>query len=200
MKSIKSVAIAAAMLLVTVSCAKKEAEEVKAEDPQKAVGEMVIRYVDVDSLLANYNLAKDVNEHILRLNGQFDQAQQQRASEIQKFAGEVERKYKSNGYLTEESFNVDQQKLNKMQNDAQNYLGNLQATYQKEMDGLQKQLNDSVESYISIYAKENGIDMVVRKSAALGATLYANEKFDVTKSVISGLNKRYTKVEKAESK
>ena len=40
------------------------------------------------------------------------------------------------------------------------------------------------------YAKKKGFDMVLRKSA----TLFIDEKYDVTKEVIDGLNKRYNKV------
>ena len=40
------------------------------------------------------------------------------------------------------------------------------------------------------YAKKKGFDMVLRKSA----TLFIDEKYDVTNEVIEGLNKRYNKV------
>ena len=153
---------------------------------------MKIRYIDEDSLLSKYNLAKDLSESNLKLSNQYDAAQQQRATEINKFAGEVQRKYKNNGYLTEESFNVDQQKLNKMQVDAQNYLGRLQRDIENQVLQNNIQLNDSVNNYLKIYAKEKGYDMIIRKSAAF----FINDKYNVTDEVVEALNKRYNKVEK----
>ena len=105
----------------------------------------------------------------------------------------MQRKYKNNGYLTEESFNVDQQKLNKMQADAQNYLGRLQRDIENQVVQNNIQLNDSVNNFLKVYAKQKGFDMILRKSAAF----YINDKFDVTAEVVEALNKRYTKVEKS---
>lgn len=176
------------------SCAesKKEsgaaaAAEVKSETPQ-----MVIRYIDEDSLLAQYNLAKDINEAMLRRSNQFDSEQQRRARDIQKLAGDIENKYKSNGYLTQESFNADQNKLAKMQSDAENYLARLQRDIQSEMLQNQIQLNDSINNFLKAYCKEKGFDAVLRKTA----TFYMDSKYEVTSEVVEGLNKRYNKVEK----
>lgn len=181
-------------IVAMCSCNGNKSERTKAEAPEAgvAVGSMTIRYIDEDSLLSKYNLAKDLNEAMLRRSNQFDAAQQQRANEINKFGSEVQRKYQNNGYLTEESFNVDQQKLNKMQADAQDYLGRLQRDIQNELQQNNIQLNDSINNFLKIYVKEKGIDVVVRKTA----TFYFDSKYDVTDEVVEGLNKRYTKVEK----
>lgn len=189
-------ALLAACVVMFASCGqteKKGSNEKSATTEKAESGDlMTIRYIDEDSLLSKYNLAKDLSESNLKLSNQLDAAQQQRATEINKFAGEVQRKYKNNGYLTEESFNVDQQKLNKMQSDAQNYLGRLQRDIENQVVQNNIQLNDSVNNYLKIYAKEKGYDLILRKSAAF----YINDKYNVTDEVVEALNKRYNKVEK----
>lgn len=190
-----SVFALAASMMMAASCSQTEKTTTPAnpEAGNAAVtSEMKIRYIDEDSLLAKYNLAKDLSESNLKLSNRFDAAQQQRANEINKFGSEVERKYKNNGYLTEESFNVDQQKLNKMQVDAQNYLAKLQREIESEVIQNNIQLNDSVNNYLKIYAKEKGYDMILRKSAAF----FIDSKYEVTEEVVNNLNERYTKVEK----
>ena len=142
--------------------------------------------------MAQYNLAKDINEAMLRRQNQFDAAQQQRSNEITKFGNAMQQKYKNNGYLTEESFNADQNKLQKMQNDAQSYLGNLQQSIQNELNQSQVQLLDSIDNFMKEYAQKKGYDLILRKSA----TLFVDPKYDVTDEVVEGLNKRYNKVEK----
>jgi outer membrane protein len=180
---------AAVVMMAATSCNEKQvAEAPKAGGP--ALENLKIRYIDEDSIMANYNLAKDINEAMLRRQNQFDAAQKQRGNEISKFGNAMQQKYQNNQYLTEEAFNADQAKLQKMQADAENYLASLQQSIQNELNQSQIQLLDSIDNFMKDYAKKKGFDMVLRKSA----TLYIDEKYDVTKEVVEGLNKRYNKV------
>ncbi len=181
--------LATVLLMAATSCNEKQATEApKAGGP--ALENLKIRYIDEDSIMANYNLAKDINEAMLRRQNQFDAAQKQRGNEISKFGNAMQQKYQNNQYLTEEAFNADQAKLQKMQADAENYLASLQQSIQNELNQSQIQLLDSIDNFMKDYAKKKGFDMVLRKSA----TLYIDEKYDVTNEVIEGLNKRYNKV------
>ncbi len=185
--------LVAACAVALTSCNEKPKETKPAASmPQAAMEKMTIRYVDEDSIMNNYNLAKDINEAMLRRQNQFDAAQTQKGNEINKFGTAMQQKLKTNGYLTEDSYKADEAKLQKMQNDAQNYLGNLQQSIQNELLQSQTQLMDSINNFMNEYAKQKGYDMVLRKSA----TLYIDSKYDVTKEVIDGLNKRYNKVAK----
>ena len=182
--------LAVAVMMAVTSCnGNSDAEAPKTADG-KSIETLKIRYIDEDSILANYNLAKDINEAMLRRQNQFDAAQKQRGNEISKFGSAMQQKYQNNQYLTEEAFNADQAKLQKMQADAENYLANLQQSIQNELNQSQTQLLDSIDKFMKDYAKKKGFDMVLRKSA----TLYIDEKYDVTNEVIEGLNKRYNKV------
>ena len=179
----------AVVMMAATSCNEKQvAEAPKASGP--ALENLKIRYIDEDSIMANYNLAKDINEAMLRRQNQFDAAQKQRGNEISKFGNAMQQKYQNNQYLTEEAFNADQAKLQKMQADAESYLASLQQSIQNELNQSQIQLLDSIDNFMKDYAKKKGFDMVLRKSA----TLFIDEKYDVTKEVIEGLNKRYNKV------
>ena len=185
-----------ALMLLAVACNDKPQKQ---SAPANATGnaattmeKMTIRYVDDDSIMANYNLAKDINEAMLRKQNQYDAAQQQRSNDINKFADQMQTKYKNNGYLTEESFNADQATLAKKQREAESYLGNLQQNMQNELSQSQQQLIDSIDNFMKDYAKQKGYDMIIRKSA----TLFIDPKYDVTNDVVEGLNKRYNKVAK----
>mgnify|MGYP002853199081 CR=1 FL=1 len=184
-----------AVMLLAVSCNNKPAKpaaDAAVNGGENAIENMTIRYIDEDSILSNYNLAKDINEAMLRRQNQFDAAQTQRSNQINKFGAEMQNKYRNNGYLTEESYNADAAKLQKMQSDAQNYLATLQQSIESELAQSQIQLQDSITNFMKDFAREKGYTMVLRKSA----TVYIDEKYDVTAEVIEGLNKRYTKVEK----
>jgi len=182
--------LATMMVLAATSCNEKQAAEAPKAVNGASLENLKIRYIDEDSIMANYNLAKDINEAMLRRQNQYDAAQKQRAADISKFGNAMQQKYQNNQYLTEEAFNADQAKLQKMQADAENYLGNLQQSIANELNQSQAQLLDSIDNFLKDYAKTKGYDMVLRKSA----TLFIDEKFDVTAEVVEGLNKRYNKV------
>lgn len=152
-----------------------------------------IRYIDSDSLMAHYNLAKDFQEASMRAVSKIESARQAKAGEIQKFAAAIEQKARSNGYLSEDSYNADMQKLQKMQQDAENYLANLSRNTENELGQQQLQLNDSIENYVKLYNASKGYDAILFKAAGI----YFNPKLDITRDIIDGLNARYNKVESA---
>lgn len=161
-----------------------------ASSSDSAAPAMNIRYIDADSVAAHYNLAKDLSEMQIRTFSKLENARQSRATEIQRFGQQIEQKMRSNGYLTEDSYNADVAKFNKMQQDAQNQLANLERNAQQEMAAQQQQLNDSIESFIQIYNATKGYDAILYRAAGV----YFSPALDITAEVIEGLNARYNKV------
>ncbi len=199
MKSLARVANSM-MLVVAISFAScstnndstaKEETQSNAEIAEQATQPSLnIRYIDGDSIAAHYNLAKDFKEMSIRTYSKLENAQRSRAAEIQKFGSQIEQKMRSNGYLSEASYNADVEKLNKMQADAQSYLATLQRNAEQELMQQQIQLNDSISAFIKTYNKEHNYDAILLKSAGL----YFNPTLDITAEVIDGLNARYNKV------
>ena len=205
MKKTAFAAIALAFLTLTAtSCggdknqtpeAQKEANETTQTtatpvDPgDKFTAKTNIRYIDMDTLLTKYNLAKDVEDFVRQTTSNLEQQQRYRASEIQKFASQIEDKQRSGGYLTEESFNADMQKYQKMQYDAQNALAALQSKADEELYVQNRQLMDSIQTFLVDYNKKYHYDAILMKSAGL----YFNPSLDITQEVVEGLNARYNK-------
>lgn len=183
--------ILAATVAMT-SCGGSQAPQTVVANDSNAVATQTIniRYIDGDSIAANYNLAKDFKEASIRTMNKLENAQRAKAAEIQKFATQVEEKFRSNGYLSEASYNADVQKLNKMQSDAQAYLATLQRNAEQELTQQQMQLNDSIESFIKDYNAVHGYDAILFKNAGV----FFNPALDITGEVIEGLNARYNKV------
>lgn len=148
-----------------------------------------IRYIDGDSVLTHYQLAKDLQESTMRAVQRLDNARNSKGMEIQKFASSIEQKARSNGYLTEASYNADMQKLQKMQQDAENYLAGLSRNADNELGQQQIELNDSIEKFIKEYNASKGYDAILYKNAGV----FFNPALDITNEVIEGLNARYTK-------
>ena len=157
---------------------KSSATPASAATPADGATTINIRYIDGDSVLAHYQFAKDLQDATMRAVQRIDNARNSKGSEIQKFAASIEQKARSNGYLNEASYNADMQKLQKMQQDAENDLGQQQI-----------QLNDSIEKFIKEYNATRKYDAILYKNAGV----YFNPELDITNEVIEGLNARYTK-------
>ncbi|MBR5118101.1 MAG: OmpH family outer membrane protein [Muribaculaceae bacterium] len=166
---------------------KKEAQ--KKAQPLDPDGKIAIRYIDEDTVIKNYNLAKDFQEMATRLENEYDQAGRRLSDQITNFENNMKQKYQNNQY-TETSYNADMQKLQQMQQNAQNELAKLQESSANQMEQSQKQLNDSIDNFLKDYAAKNHYDVILKK----GAGFYMNPNLDITDEVIKELNKRYTKV------
>ncbi len=180
--------------IILASCAGNETNNAAVTNDSTATAgpSLNIRFIDGDSVTAHYNLALDFKEASIRTMSKLENAQRAKTAEIQKFASQIEQKMKSNGYLSEASYNADMQALNKKQSDAQAYLATLERNAQQEMLQQQLQLNDSVASFIKDYNAEHGYDAILFKNAGV----YFNPALDITQEVIEGLNSRYNRVEK----
>ena len=148
------------------------------------------RYVDLDSVLSNYNLAKDYNEEMLRMQSNMQSEVKRHENSLQSLATTMQNKLQNNGYLSEASYQADQQQYADMQNKAQRAVAALQNNFESTAMLAQKTVNDSIEAFIYEYNLSKGYDAIFFKAA----TIYVNPALDITQEVIEGLNARYNKV------
>ena len=137
MRKIANRVLLLAAALALVSCGQSAKEE-KVVANQEATAGLNIRYIDLDSISANYNLVKDFNEISLRTLNNLENAQRTKQQELQKRAVEIENKVRNNGYISQSTYEADMQKFQKQQRDAEIYIGKLQEQAQQEaLDHLQ---------------------------------------------------------------
>lgn len=150
-----------------------------------------IRFIDGDSVAANYNFAKDFREVQLRAMSKLDAAGQSKAQNIQNLAAQIQQKQQNNGYLSEASLNADLAKLQRMQQEAEQSMGAMQRNSEQELAALNQAVADSINNFIAEYNKIKGYDAILYRAAGV----YFNPALDITAEVIEGLNARYNKVE-----
>lgn len=146
-----------------------------------------IRYIDLDTIMEYYHLAKDVQEFTIRTYSDLEQAQRTEANKIQKEGKRIEDKVRSNGYLSQTTYEADVQGFNKMQADAQNALAARQRNAEQELAVQNQMLNDSIQNFINDYNKSKHYDAILFRAAGV----YFNPALDITKEVVEGLNSRY---------
>lgn len=189
-----AVLIAAGM----ISCSGSENKDAATASPVTAGTENAqpaainIRYVDIDSVMAAYTLSKELNEQGRKLMLDYQRMENQKRNEIQNLGASIEQKRNNNGYLSQESFDADVNSFNRKQNEAANILGAHQEKINKQLAEFDRQLNDSVRSFIEDYNSTHHYDAILYRASGL----YFNPALDITDEVIAGLNARYTPAEK----
>jgi outer membrane protein len=197
MKTITLATPALALLLLGSSCASKDAANESAKADEKPAVKVEsesfapstnIRYYNMDSVMANYDLVKKFNEANLRTMTELQNAQRSREAELNRMAANIQQKVQSNGYLTEASYNADVAELNQKQQAAQNYLGSLQNKASDESLRQQQEFLDSLNNYLATYNKTRHYDAILIYSPG---ELF-NPALDITDDIINGLNKAYS--------
>ena len=153
-----------------------------------------IVYVDLDSLMSNYNLAKDINKAMMRKEEDFKMKLNDKYKALQADQADFERKYKNNIYATPERAQEEYNRIVKKEQEIIQLEQQLTAEFEKE--GLEKNqiLRDSISQFIKEYNEQKGYDYILTK---LGENiLYANETLNITKEIVDGLNSRYAASQK----
>ncbi len=187
MKKLQIAAVALmAMSMSLVSCSDKEnatpTAELSAETPA-----LNIRYINVDTVLANYTLAKEFLAERQRVLIEYQTLENSKGNELQQEQNRIAQKYQSGGYLSEQSLQSDQQKLEQRANQTRNLLAQRQAKISQVMATQDSILNDSLRNFIRDLSRVNGITAVLDDKV----TYYIDPALDITQAVIEGLNNRY---------
>ena len=148
-----------------------------------------IAYVEVDSLMSQYQFCKD---HNLLLNQKGENAQKTLAEKqrtLQNHANALQKKYESNGFTTRDELERAQASIQKEQNDLAELADRLQSEFAMEQERINEEARDSIQSFLKKYNKTKKYDYVMIKAG--DNLLIANPKYNITNDIVKGLNKRY---------
>lgn len=188
MKKMLFLALGAAMALTACNNQEKQ-QTAKATDAEEANTGLRIAYVEVDTLMNQYQFCRDYNLVLNKKaeNIQNTLAEKQRA--LQQHYAAMQKKYESNGFTTRDELERAQNSLQKEQQnlaELEQRLGNELAA---ENAKLTEEMRDSIQMFLKTYNKSKKYDFILTKQG--DNILLANAKYDITNQVVAGLNKRY---------
>jgi outer membrane protein len=194
MKTIKKftfIATAVASLFIFAQCNSDKTAQPVATPVASADGakQLNIVYVDLDSLMNKYNLAKDINKEMMRKEEDIKMKLTEKYKVLQADQADFELKYKNNVYATPERAQSEYNRIVQMEQEIVQLEQSLTLEFEKE--GLLKNqaLRDSINKYMVEFNKDKNYDFIITK---LGENLlYANPAYDITNEVTAGLNARY---------
>ena len=174
-------------------------------DDQPAAGDtangagLKIAYVEVDSLMTQYEYCKDFTLVLQKKSNNARNTLTQKGQQLQNAMNSFQQKLNNNGFTSREQAESQQAAIQRQLNDLQqlqarreNELANETATYNEG-------LRDSLQHFLAKYNKDKKYDLILTKQG--DNILYANKRFDITADIINGLNKAYKSTfNKAEEK
>lgn len=184
-----AVVLAAVALMLTQCANKKSNAQDGTQLEASAKGKLPIAYVNVDTLLANYQFAKDANEELVK--GQEDSRLKinSRAKQLQEDAAMFESKMKNNAFLSRERAEQEQNRILAQRKELEELNQQLSNALLTKQQKFNDQLRDTVNKFLKSYAPLHHYQVVLSNSSVL----YAAESYDITKEVLQQLNTRYKK-------
>ena len=149
-----------------------------------------VAYVNVDSLLMNYNFAKDLNEALMRTEESSRASLTQKERQLNAAAQEFQRKLQNNAFLSQERAEQEQQRILKMQQEYQQMAERLGQEFALEQQKLNMELSDTVKVRLVEFNKDKGYKIIYSNTRS-DNILFADDKYDITKEVTEFLNKKY---------
>lgn len=148
-----------------------------------------IAYVEVDSLMSQYQYCKDFTEILQRKSNNARNTLNQKGQQLQSAMNNFQQKLNNNGFTSREQAESQQAAIQRQQNDLQQLQIRLENELANETATYNEGLRDSLQHFLDVYNKDKKFDIILTKQG--DNILYAAKRFDITADVINGLNKRY---------
>ena len=170
-------------------------------DEQPAAGGsttgMKIAYVEVDSLMTQYDFAKDYSVTLEKKSNNARNTLTQKGNALQAAVNNFQQKINNNGFQSREQAAGVQAAIERQQRDLQELQARLENELASETAKFNVALRDSLQNFLKAYNKDKHFDLILSKAG--DNLLWADKKFDITNDVINGLNKRYKPGKKTEA-
>ena len=168
------------------------------DQPAAASSEgLKIAYVEVDSLMTQYDFAKDYSVTLQKKSNNARNTLTQKGNALQAAMNNFQQKINNNGFQSREQAASVQNAIQRQQNDLQELQARLENELASETAKFNEALRDSLQNFLKDYNADKKFDLILSKAGdniLLGAS-----RLDITQDVINGLNKRYKPAKKSEA-
>jgi outer membrane protein len=189
-------ALAIAAMMVSCNNASSKMDEQPSSGDASASG-MKIAYVEVDSLMTQYDFAKDYSVTLEKKSNNARNTLTQKGNALQAAVNNFQQKINNNGFQSREQAAGVQAAIERQQRDLQELQARLENELASETAKFNVALRDSLQNFLKAYNKDKQFDLILSKAG--DNILMANKKYDITNDVINGLNKRYKPAKKVEA-
>ncbi|MBQ8046411.1 MAG: OmpH family outer membrane protein [Prevotella sp.] len=196
----QTVAFAAFAMLAITSCNNQpQVETANAEGEQAANVDTKIAFVEVDSIMTQYDFCKDYSLILQKKGQNIQNTLTKKQNDLEAAAAKLQQRIQRND-ITQSEYEQIQASLQKQSNDLQALNQRLSNEFQNLTETYNTALRDSIQHFLAKFNADKRYTLILSKVG--DNLLYADEALDITADVVAGLNKAYkpTKELKAEEK
>ena len=182
--------LAAAAMVALASCNNEtpKMDEKPAADAGQGGG-VKIAYVEVDSLMTQYEFCKEFTLILEKKSTNARNTLNSKGQALQSAMANFQQKLQNNGFTSREQAEGQQAAIQRQQQSLQELQARLESELATETQKYNAGLRDSLAHFLDAYNKDKKFDLILTKQG--DNILYAAKRFDITADVINGLNKRY---------
>ncbi|MDH6311315.1 outer membrane protein [Parabacteroides sp. PFB2-10] len=155
------------------------------------ISDMPIAYVNVDSLLLNYDYAKDLTELQMKSHENARLNLNTKGRELEKEAAEFQRKLNNNAFLTQERAEQEYQRIQKKNQDLQEQEQRAAMELESERIRMSETLRDTLVAQLKIFNQDKGYKVILSNTGG-DNILLADDVYDITSELIKQMNKNYS--------
>ena len=181
-------ALTLAAMMVSCNNQSPKMDEQPAAGATSASG-LKIAYVEVDSLMTQYDFAKDYSVTLQKKSNNARNTLTTKGNALQAAVNNFQQKLNNNGFTSREQAASQQAAIERQQRDLQELQARLENELASETAKFNETLRDSLQNFLKDYNKDKQFSLILTKQG--DNILLADKKFDITNDVINGLNKRY---------
>ena len=191
MKTIWKGCAALALGLLMAQCDNKQVTTPVANAPVQSVvtNGLKIAFVEVDSLLANYQFCIDLSEEMVKKEENVRATLNDKTKKLEQEQQDFQYKYENNAFTrarAEEEYN----RLMKKAQELEELKVKLAEELAIENQQNNMQLHDSIGNFIKIYNADKQFDFIISNSG-FDNLLYGNPAYNINGEILEGLNNRY---------
>ena len=183
-----SVAAIAALTMSACNNAGKM-DEKPAAAPTAAPSSLKIAFIEVDSIMTQYNFCKDYSKILEKRGNNIQSALASQEKNLEAAIKNFQNKAQNNGFKSQSEYEGQQAAIQRQQEQYVATRDRLAAELQSETDKFNAALHDSIDHFIAKYNKDKKYSMILTKQG--DNILYGDKSLDITNEVVAGLNKAY---------
>ncbi|MDO4496515.1 MAG: OmpH family outer membrane protein [Bacteroidales bacterium] len=195
----KAYVIASALAAVVLAgglCSCNNGQQPSAVSPMAVTeGRLPLAYINVDSLLSNYDFAKDLNEELIKKNEDIRMNVNSKAQALEKKFADFQKKLQTNAFLSQERAEKEANNLQREKDELEQLNYKLQTELAQEQAVMNGRLSDTIRAFIKEYNKEMNFELIL-SNTMYDNVIIDNPKYDITGDVLKRLNERYAATKK----
>jgi outer membrane protein len=154
-----------------------------------------IAYIEVDSLLNNYNYFKDLSDILLDKREKSFAQLNSKKSQLEKEYTDYMIKAQNNAFITTERRQQEGERIARKDQELNELANKVQEELALEQIKMNQQMSDTIISSLKVFNETKKYQVIFSKQGT-NPFFIANEAYDITADVIKFLNDRYVSKEK----